>query len=507
VTGLPPGPRTPGFAQALSWVWRPGPWLEHCRERYGDCFTIRVAGFGERGFNSIVLLADPGLIKEVFAGGSRFANVNASRRALAPMFGDQSVIVIDGHQHLRRRRMILPPLHGERLAGYSLILSRHPFGTNPLGGSHNALVDINANDEAVGLRYGPTGTNPLFVSNRGQAQTLPVTGQANGIALGPLVSVTTTGADGQQHVLIWNPTTGSVRDLGPGIARGIDVHGVVVGQSGGEAAYWSADGAVHLLGFPGFLRRVNLFGQVVGVSTQSGGLTPITLNLRQPNVVTPLKLPRGWSFGSPKGLSDSGLTVGTAYKNPNGGLPSEGILWRSPNKPVTVQQLVRGHAPKRVQFSDAAGVDDNGLIVGAVTPRLHGRASASGAGALENAYEVTPPIGPPPRLRPYRPGQPFYVKLNNLNKLLYDLSKYTNGQADEKLKPLNQLSINAGETWLKWEYKNGTLEDVCAKFNDLSVTFLNFGFTNASFDLNALFQFRGDGLGSVAEIKRELGCP
>jgi cytochrome P450 family 135 len=118
VTGLPPGPRTPGFIQALSWVWRPGPWLEHCRERYGDCFTIRLAGFGERGFNSIVLLADPVLIKEVFAGGSRFAHVNASRRALAPMFGDQSVIVIDGHQHLRRRRMILPAFHGERLAGY-----------------------------------------------------------------------------------------------------------------------------------------------------------------------------------------------------------------------------------------------------------------------------------------------------------------------------------------------------------------------------------------------------
>ena len=122
MTGLPPGPKAPGFVQALSWVWRPGPWLERCRERYGDCFTIRLAGFGERGVNSIVLLADPALVKEVFAGGARFAHVNASRRGLTPMFGDQSVIVIDGPQHLRRRRMILPPFHGERLAGYRALM-------------------------------------------------------------------------------------------------------------------------------------------------------------------------------------------------------------------------------------------------------------------------------------------------------------------------------------------------------------------------------------------------
>jgi cytochrome P450 len=114
----------PGLLQALSWVWRPGPWLERCRARYGDCFTIRLPGFGARGWKPIVLLSDPGLVKEVFSGGARFAHVNASRRALTPMFGEQSVIVIDGEQHLRRRRMMLPPFHGERLTGYRELIEQ-----------------------------------------------------------------------------------------------------------------------------------------------------------------------------------------------------------------------------------------------------------------------------------------------------------------------------------------------------------------------------------------------
>ena len=109
MTSLPAGPRSPGFIQALSWVWRPGPWLERSRERYGDCFTVRLPGFGDHGFKPIVLLSDPGLVKEVFSGGARFAAVNASRRALAPMFGDQSVIIIDGQETRAPKRMCRRP--------------------------------------------------------------------------------------------------------------------------------------------------------------------------------------------------------------------------------------------------------------------------------------------------------------------------------------------------------------------------------------------------------------
>jgi cytochrome P450 len=122
VTALPPGPRAPGVVQSVAWVWRPGPWLERCRARLGDCFTIRLPGFGDAGFKPVVVIADPAAIKEVFSGGPSFAQVNGSRRVLSPMFGPRSVIVIDGSDHLRRRRMLLPPFHGERLTTYGRLI-------------------------------------------------------------------------------------------------------------------------------------------------------------------------------------------------------------------------------------------------------------------------------------------------------------------------------------------------------------------------------------------------
>ena len=122
MSSLPPGPRAPGLVQAMGWVWRPGPWLEGCRNRYGDCFTIRLPGFGERGFKPVVLLADPAAVKQVFSGGPAFSRVNESRQVLTPMFGAHSVIVIDGDPHLRQRRMLLPPFHGERLVRYGELI-------------------------------------------------------------------------------------------------------------------------------------------------------------------------------------------------------------------------------------------------------------------------------------------------------------------------------------------------------------------------------------------------
>ena len=58
---LPPGPRQPAFMQLLQFTLRPLPFLEECLQRYGDPFTMRVAGLG-----TYVVLTAPELIKQVF---------------------------------------------------------------------------------------------------------------------------------------------------------------------------------------------------------------------------------------------------------------------------------------------------------------------------------------------------------------------------------------------------------------------------------------------------------
>lgn len=116
---LPPGPRAPAPWQLLQWVRNPDTFLRRCQERFGDQFTLRLAGFGPHGFNDVVFLTDPDTIKQVFTGGPPLSRVSYAREPLQAMFGPRSVLVIDGDPHLRQRKLLLPPFHGDRLEAYA----------------------------------------------------------------------------------------------------------------------------------------------------------------------------------------------------------------------------------------------------------------------------------------------------------------------------------------------------------------------------------------------------
>jgi cytochrome P450 family 135 len=115
---LPPGPSLPGLVQGLRWMNSPGPFLHRCLERYGSEFTLRLPGVGPKGFHDIVFLADPEAIERVFTGGPALSRVSYARRPLQAMFGASSLITADGPPHLRQRKLMLPPFHGERLRAY-----------------------------------------------------------------------------------------------------------------------------------------------------------------------------------------------------------------------------------------------------------------------------------------------------------------------------------------------------------------------------------------------------
>jgi cytochrome P450 len=87
--------------------------MKHCRRRYGDVFTVRPYGFG-----NIVLLADPDQIKEVVAGDRDVFAAGQANAAMSPVLGRHSLLVLDGEHHLRQRRLMLPPFHGEAIDRY-----------------------------------------------------------------------------------------------------------------------------------------------------------------------------------------------------------------------------------------------------------------------------------------------------------------------------------------------------------------------------------------------------
>ena len=78
---------------------------------------------------------------------------------------------------------------------HSVLLSSHRSSGNPFAGRQTALIAIDAKDEAAGTVFGAGGaTNPLFLTSDRRALTIPLSGTANAVAMGPLVAMTVTGS-------------------------------------------------------------------------------------------------------------------------------------------------------------------------------------------------------------------------------------------------------------------------------------------------------------------------
>jgi cytochrome P450 len=129
--GTPPGPRLPGLLQSVGIVTRPLGFVRACRRRYGPTFTVVFAPFGE-----VVYLTEPEDVKAAFTGDAATFHTGEARASLAPILGRRSLLLLDEDTHLRERRLMLPPFHGERLRAYEAAMAEiaaEEAGRIPLG--------------------------------------------------------------------------------------------------------------------------------------------------------------------------------------------------------------------------------------------------------------------------------------------------------------------------------------------------------------------------------------
>jgi cytochrome P450 family 135 len=117
VSPLPAGPSAPPVMQMMRWLARPIAFMESCRRRFGDEFSVSFPGF-ER---PMVMLSNPETIRALYTAPEHRLPPGRTI-SLLPVMGASSVLLLEGNEHLARRKLMLPPFHGERMRSYESIM-------------------------------------------------------------------------------------------------------------------------------------------------------------------------------------------------------------------------------------------------------------------------------------------------------------------------------------------------------------------------------------------------
>ena len=114
---LPPGPRAPASVNTARLIQRPLQSLLGWRERYGDVFTVPLLVFGVG-----VYVSDPSAIREMLTGEQSDLHAGEANAPLSAVLGERSVLTLDGREHLRQRKLLLPPFQGSAIQNFRTVI-------------------------------------------------------------------------------------------------------------------------------------------------------------------------------------------------------------------------------------------------------------------------------------------------------------------------------------------------------------------------------------------------
>ena len=113
------GPRTPAFVQLTQWILDPVRFMETTTRRYGDIFKAKVG----LSVGDFLFVSSPSALQQILTNDRKqFSAPGDANRIIASLVGDYSVIMLNGEMHKKRRQLLLPPFHGERMRSYGEII-------------------------------------------------------------------------------------------------------------------------------------------------------------------------------------------------------------------------------------------------------------------------------------------------------------------------------------------------------------------------------------------------
>jgi hypothetical protein len=111
---LPPGPRIPKFILGAAFLTARHRVMAAMARRFGSSFTVNLPIFGQA-----LVVGDRALVKELFSASG---DLVARASNLGTVLGPGSTFSLDGDEHRERRKLLVPPFHGKRMAGYEAIV-------------------------------------------------------------------------------------------------------------------------------------------------------------------------------------------------------------------------------------------------------------------------------------------------------------------------------------------------------------------------------------------------
>jgi unspecific monooxygenase len=103
----------------MQWIADPVSYMETAAQRYGDIFT---APFGKNS-SPLLYVSNPQALKQILTKDTKQLTAPGEmNEILRPLLGDQSVVMLNRDRHQRRRQLLLPPFHGERMRAYAQLI-------------------------------------------------------------------------------------------------------------------------------------------------------------------------------------------------------------------------------------------------------------------------------------------------------------------------------------------------------------------------------------------------
>lgn len=119
ITTAPNRLSKPRLVQRIQWIADPIAYMEQGAQQHAEIFTAEVTGFG----GTLVFVNQPEAVQELLTNDRKtYTAPGEWNRILSPLLGDYSVILLDGDRHRKRRQLLIPPFHGDRMKAYGELM-------------------------------------------------------------------------------------------------------------------------------------------------------------------------------------------------------------------------------------------------------------------------------------------------------------------------------------------------------------------------------------------------